>query len=90
MTAKIYSLRDAQNREYASETPGQFGGDRSNKLYGRLDCASATKAVTTGDAYARRRVFFAEEAIAIAAGYRPCSRCMPTEYRNWKAAQTAS
>ena len=35
----------------------------------------------------RWRVFFADEATAIAAGYRPCAVCMREEYRAWKAAQ---
>jgi hypothetical protein len=35
--------------------------------------------------YAKRRVFFADEATAIAAGYRPCAVCMPAEYRRWKS-----
>jgi methylphosphotriester-DNA--protein-cysteine methyltransferase len=30
-------------------------------------------------------VFFADEATAIAAGYRPCFVCMREEYRAWKA-----
>jgi methylphosphotriester-DNA--protein-cysteine methyltransferase len=33
------------------------------------------------------RVFFADEATAIAAGYRPCGACMRAEYRAWKARQ---
>jgi methylphosphotriester-DNA--protein-cysteine methyltransferase len=36
----------------------------------------------------RHRVFFADEATAIAAGYRPCARCMPEAYRLWKARVT--
>jgi hypothetical protein len=35
--------------------------------------------------YAKHRVFFADEEAAIAAGYRPCGRCMPEEYAVWKA-----
>jgi methylphosphotriester-DNA--protein-cysteine methyltransferase len=35
----------------------------------------------------RWRVFFADEATATAAGYRPCAVCMRDEYRAWKAAQ---
>jgi methylphosphotriester-DNA--protein-cysteine methyltransferase len=33
------------------------------------------------------RVFFADEATAIAAGYRPCGACMRREYAAWKAAR---
>ena len=37
----------------------------------------------------RQRVFFADEATAIAAGYRPCAVCLPDEYRAWKAAHSS-
>jgi len=30
-------------------------------------------------------VFFADEKTAVAAGYRPCAKCMPEEYGEWKA-----
>lgn len=46
-------------------------------------CPSAIRALPRG--YAKRRVFFADEATAIAAGYRPCSVCMRDEYRRWKS-----
>jgi len=81
-----YRLLDANGESIVSETPGLLGGNRRLKIYGRLDCPSARRALARG--YARRRVFFADEATAIAAGYRPCARCMPAEYRRWKAART--
>ena len=34
--------------------------------------------------YVKYRVFFADEETAIAAGYRPCAKCMPDEYKKWK------
>jgi methylphosphotriester-DNA--protein-cysteine methyltransferase len=34
----------------------------------------------------RHRVFFADEATAIAAGYRPCAVCLPERYALWKRA----
>jgi methylphosphotriester-DNA--protein-cysteine methyltransferase len=65
-----------------SAVPGQLGGNRASKIYGRLDCPSANRALARG--YAMRRVFFADEATAIAAGYRPCAVCMRDAYRSWK------
>jgi len=62
--------------------PGRLGGNRVSKIYGRLDCPSAIRALARG--YARRRVFFADEATAIAAGYRPCAVCMREAYLRWK------
>ncbi|WP_143187719.1 Ada metal-binding domain-containing protein [Desulfosporosinus lacus] len=35
--------------------------------------------------YVKNRVFFADEKTAIAAGYRPCAKCMTKEYADWKA-----
>ena len=36
--------------------------------------------------YVAHRVFFADEPTAVVAGYRPCARCLPDAYREWKAA----
>ena len=63
---------------------GTLGGHRGTRIYGRLDCPSALRAIANGG-YVKHRVFFADEAAAIAAGYRPCARCLPDKYRAWKA-----
>ncbi|MGV0781510.1 Ada metal-binding domain-containing protein [Mycolicibacterium sp. XJ775] len=88
MTSNIkrYTLTGADGQPYRSVTPGILGGHRGSKLYGRLDCPSALRAIAAGG-YVRNRVFFADEATAVAAGYRPCSVCLPDDYRFWK--QTA-
>lgn len=78
---KRYRLLGPDGVEYESEQPGAFGGNRKARIYGRLDCASAIRALPRG--YARHRVFFADEATAIAAGYRPCGNCLRAEYRAW-------
>jgi methylphosphotriester-DNA--protein-cysteine methyltransferase len=64
------------------------GGHRKLKGYGRLDCPSALRWIATGH-YVRHRVFFADAATAIAAGYRPCAVCLPDAYRAWKQARTS-
>lgn len=81
-----YRLIDANGDVFSSDTPGTLGGNRRLKIYGRLDCPSARRALARG--YAMRRVFFADEATAVAAGYRPCAVCMPAQYRRWKATST--
>ena len=63
---------------------GTVGGHRGTRIYGRLDCPSALRAIANGG-YVKYRVFFADEAAAVAAGYRPCAVCMPAQYRSWKA-----
>jgi methylphosphotriester-DNA--protein-cysteine methyltransferase len=81
----MYRLVNADGTVTASETPGTFGGHRKRRLYGRMDCKSARRALHMGASYAQQRVFFKDEATAIAAGYRPCAVCMPEEYKVWKA-----
>ncbi len=82
-SAKRYSLIGVDGRPYTSSAPGTLGGHRRNKLYGRLDCPTALRALAAGG-YARNRVFFADEPTAIAAGFRPCAVCLPQAYRTWK------
>ena len=76
----MFVLLGADDKMYESSVPGTLGGHRGQKLYGRLDCSSALRSVALGK-YAKHRVFFFDEATAIAAGYRPCARCMPVEYK---------
>jgi hypothetical protein len=84
---KTYRLIGVDGRAYLSDQPGTLGGHRKLKGYGRLDCPSALRWIAKGF-YVRHRVFFADETTAIAAGYRPCARCMPEAYRLWKARVT--
>jgi methylphosphotriester-DNA--protein-cysteine methyltransferase len=48
---------------------------------------AARSAIARGG-YVKNRVFFADEATAIAAGYRPCATCLPGKYKARKAANT--
>ena len=79
---KNYELIGADSKPYLSTKPGTFGGHRKLKIYGRLDCPSALKHISKGH-YIKHRVFFANEADAINAGYRPCGVCMKEAYRKW-------
>jgi methylphosphotriester-DNA--protein-cysteine methyltransferase len=79
-----YTLLGADGRPYESDVRGKWGGHRRTRVYGRLDCPSALRAIARGG-YVRHRVFFADEATAIAAGYRPCAVCCPDRYQEWKA-----
>jgi len=83
MARKTYTLIGADGKPHESTVPGTLGGHRRNKGYGRLDCPAALRWIAKGH-YVRHRVFFADEATAIAAGYRPCAVCMPERYRAWK------
>ena len=80
-----YLLIGADGRPYWSAAPGTLGGYRRGRIYGRLDCPTALRAIARGG-YVRERVFFADEAIAVAAGYRPCARCLPAAYQAWRRA----
>lgn len=80
---RTLTLTDRNGEPYASAVPGTFGGHRGSKIYGRLDCRSALRAIARGG-YVAHRVFFPDETTAIAAGYRPCAVCMPVQYAAWK------
>jgi methylphosphotriester-DNA--protein-cysteine methyltransferase len=80
---KRYSLIGADGAPAESDSPGTFGGHRRTRIYGRLDCPSAQRAIARGG-YLTQRVFFADEKSALAAGYRPCARCLPDRYRDWR------
>ena len=82
---KSYTLTGPDGKPYRSAVPGTIGGHRRKGGYGRLDCPSALRWIAKGY-YVRHRVFFADEATAIAAGYRPCAVCLPEWYRAWKQA----
>ena len=70
-------------KPYQSEDKGTLGGHRRNKLFGRLDCPCALRAIAKGH-YIKHRVFFIDEQTAITAGYRPCAVCLSEKYAIWK------
>lgn len=72
-----WTLLGADGKPFQSTLPGTLGGHRRGKRYGRLDCPAALRAIARGG-YVTQRVFFADEATALAAGYRPCAVCMRT------------
>lgn len=78
-----FKLINKNGKEYLSDIPGTLGGHKKLKIYGKLDCPSAKSWIEKGQ-YTPYRVFFENEEVAIAAGYRPCAKCMPKEYREWK------
>src|SRR4051812_40438330 len=73
----------ADGLPFESAEPGALGGHRRRHGYGRLDCPAALRWIARGH-YVSHRVFFADEASAIAAGYRPCAACLPERYAAWK------
>ncbi|MFZ2906018.1 MAG: Ada metal-binding domain-containing protein [Cyclobacteriaceae bacterium] len=54
----------------------KFGGNAELKIYGMLSCSSG-KRMKKG-----KRVFFAAEADALRAGYRPCGHCLRQKYNS--------
>ena len=70
--ARIFRLiKDGETVE--SKVPGNYAGWRHGKIFGRLDCKSGMR-MKKGN-----RVFFLNWDDAVAAGYRPCKNCKPTE-----------
>jgi hypothetical protein len=80
---RTWTLLDAHRRPYQSPVPGTLGGHRGARIYGTLDCPGALRHIARGG-YVRNRVFFLDEAAAIAAGFRPCYACMRERYDEWK------
>lgn len=80
---KTYTLLGPDGA-YVSAAEGTLGGNGRARIYGRLDCPSALRAIASGNTYQRHRVFFADEVTATQCGYRPCARCMRDEYAAWK------
>ena len=78
-----WRLLGPDRRPYASPRPGTLGGHRRTRIYGRLDCPAALRAIARGG-YVADRVFFRNERAARAAGYRPCGVCLPQEYAAYK------
>jgi hypothetical protein len=85
---KTYTLIGADGQPYRSPTKGTIGGHRRSKIFGRLDCPSALRAIKRGG-YVRHRVFFADPATATKAGYRPCAVCQPDAYQEWNDSRRA-
>jgi hypothetical protein len=85
--ARTWTLIGRDGRPYDSPVPGMLGGHRRSRIYGRLDCPGALRWIARGH-YERHRVFFADESVAVAAGYRPCAVCLPDAYRRWRVRQT--
>jgi metal binding Ada-like protein len=83
--SRAYTLVGRDGLPSVGATPGMLGGNRRGRLYGRLDCPSALRALARGG-YRPDRVFFADEPTAVAAGYRPCAVCLPAGYVAWKLA----
>lgn len=57
-------LTGADGQRYESATPGTLGGNRRGRIYGRLDCLSALRALRQGG-YVAHRVFFADAEAAV-------------------------
>ena len=91
MSGRTWLLVGADGRSCGSDTPGTLGGNVRNprdRVYGRLDCGSARAALARGG-YAEHRVFFADEATAVAAGFRPCGTCLKPAYAAWRRSRDA-
>ena len=80
---KTWTLLGPDGKAFESDVSGKLGGHRRQRIYGRLDCSAAKRAIQRGG-YVKHRVFFLDEKSAKAAGYRPCAVCMPEKYQAWK------
>jgi hypothetical protein len=81
--ARRWKLLGRDGKAFSSSRPGTLGGHRRTRIFGRLDCPAALRAIARGG-YVSNRVFFLNERTARAAGYRPCAACMPRQYATYK------
>jgi hypothetical protein len=88
LLSQTWTLVGPDGEPYASDQPGTLGGHRRSRIYGRLDCPAALRAIARGG-YVTHRVFFLTEDHAWAAGCRSCAVCLPAAYASWKAEQTS-
>src|ERR1700694_5876973 len=84
----IWKLVGPDGKPYASALPGKLGGHRHNRIYGRLDCPAALRAIARGG-YVTNRVFFSTEEDARAAGYRPAPSASQVSTRPGKSSKMA-
>jgi hypothetical protein len=80
---RTWTLLGPDRKPVASRRRGTLGGHKGTRIFGRLDCPAAQRAIARGG-YAPRRVFFLDRGHARAAGYRPCAVCLPKEHAKWK------
>jgi hypothetical protein len=85
---RSYELIGRDGQPYASEVKGLLGGHGRTKVYGTMDCPVALSLLRRGFE-PKHRVFFADEATAIAAGFRPCGACLRERYAEWKTASAS-
>ena len=68
------------------DLPNTFSGNKRTKVFGIASCsASNGHQILEPDGLIFDNV---DEAISL--GFRPCARCMPTEYAKWKQASNES
>lgn len=78
-----FLITDSNNQQFFSNKKGSWGGHKSLKIFGKLNCPSALYWIAKGH-YTKHRVFFHNVQTAIQAGYRPCAKCLPEAYTAWK------
>lgn len=71
-------LNDLSLRSMLRKKEITFAGNKTLKIYGTLHCRSGKRMKK------ENRLFFADEAEALALGYRPCGHCMKAAYTFWK------
>ena len=71
-------LSDAKIRTSIKAKLISFGGNKTLKIYGKLDCKSGQRMKR------ENRVFFISKKEAIKNNFRPCGHCMKSDYKKWK------
>ncbi len=68
---KLYKVLKNGKETVSLLIPGRFAGNKTHKIFGRLDCKSGKRMDK------ENRVFFLDWVDAVKSGYKPCKKCKP-------------
>jgi hypothetical protein len=78
--SQSWKLVDPDGKPYTSAVPGTLGGHRRSRIYGRLDCPIALRAIAR-DGYVTHRVFFLDSRTRTGRRVPPLRRLPPKGVR---------
>ena len=65
------------------DLPNVLSGNKQTKVFGKGSCSSTNGhlIVNKDDS---KRILFENEKAALSSGFRPCAKCLPEVYKEWK------
>src|SRR5262249_10697640 len=84
---RTWRLIGPDGKPYERDVPGALGGHSGGRIYGRVNCPAALRALARGG-YVSRRGFFFDEGQAPGPRYPPCGACMPGRDVHWERGES--